>query len=86
MSLRKTPKRKKTGAPSLDWIPVLMDILLGLLSNHNQFWRNTAERVFLWLKGTLTYETIQIIIKVYCVCVLCVCADSVCVLCMYAVC
>ena len=64
---KKTPGRRKSRAPvaaSSDWLTVLMDLLLGLLSYHNQFWRNVTERVFLWLKGSLTAEVIQVIIKV----------------------
>ena len=64
--LHKTPRRRKSVAPpSPSWLPVLMDILLGLLSNHDQFWRNISERVFLWLKVSLTYEAVQVIVKVY---------------------
>lgn len=67
--MRKTPKRRKSIAPtnnsSADWLPVLMDLVLGLLSVPDQYWRNISERVFLWVKGSLTAEAIEVIVKVY---------------------
>ena len=65
----KTPRpgrRKitKVTPTSPNWLEVLMDILLELLSYPNQFWRNVVERVFHLLMKSLTHDTIQLIIKV----------------------
>ena len=67
-SLTKTPirGRRKSKAPPTDpdWIEVLTDIMLSLLSRSQQIWRITVERAFHLMMKYMTPNTMQLIVKV----------------------
>lgn len=58
--------RRKSKAPPTDpdWIEVLTDILLSLLTRSQQIWRITVKRAFHLMMKYLTPDTIQLFVKV----------------------
>lgn len=58
--------RRKSKAPPTDpdWIEVLTDIMLSLLSRSQQIWRITVERAFHLMMKYLTPNAMQLIVKV----------------------
>ena len=59
----RTPSRKRK-KPSAQWIEMLIDIILLLLSRQQQVWSSVVERCFQYIVPHLTKESFQLILKV----------------------
>ena len=64
----KTPKKKTKDEqqPLLGWMDVLVDMLLGFLSEGTQLWRGVVDQVFRMVVPHLTPSSMELIVKVQC--------------------
>lgn len=60
----KTPKRKAKEQAAPGWMDVLVDMLLGFLSEGTQLWRAVVDQVFRMVASHLTSSAMQLIVKV----------------------
>ena len=64
-SRMKTPKKKtKDQQPLLGWMDVLVDMLLGFLSEGTQLWRCVVDQVFRMVAAHITPSAMELIVKV----------------------